>query len=56
MGEINRRSFLRRTAVAGGAILALEGLMASNKLRSLSGGTRAYAQTGSGGYGPLIPQ
>jgi len=56
MGELNRRSFLRHTAMAGGAVLALEGLMASNKLRSLSGGTRAYAQTGSGGYGPLIPQ
>ncbi len=54
MRKLNRRSFLGHTAVAGGAVLALEGLMASSKMFSLPG-SRVYAG-GAGDYGPLIAQ
>jgi uncharacterized protein len=54
MGKLSRRTFLGHTAVAGGAVLALEGLMASGKMFSLPG-SRVYAG-GAGDYGPLIPQ
>ena len=54
MGKLNRRTFLGRTAAAGGAVLAMEGLMASSKLVSLPG-SRVYAG-GAGDYGPLIAQ
>lgn len=56
MGKLNRRTFLHQTALAGGALVALEGLLASNQLRALNGGGRVSAAIGSGGYGPLIAQ
>ncbi|MGH9903002.1 MAG: alkaline phosphatase PhoX, partial [Pyrinomonadaceae bacterium] len=42
---------MRHTAIAGGAALALEGLIARDLLPR--GGGRARAQAGAGGYGPL---
>ncbi len=55
MSKLNRRNFLRQTAIAGGAALALEGLFARDKLHFVGGG-RARAAAGSGGYGPLSPR
>jgi uncharacterized protein len=54
VGKLNRRSFLGRTAMASGAVLALEGLMTSSKMFTMPG-SRVYAG-GSGDYGPLITQ
>ncbi|HYP53410.1 MAG TPA: alkaline phosphatase PhoX [Pyrinomonadaceae bacterium] len=50
MSKVNRRTFLRRGACAGGA-LALQGLAARGALEAL-GGTAAEE---AGGYGPLVP-
>ncbi len=52
MSKLNRRNFLRQTAIAGGTALALGGLFARDKFTSVDGG-RALAAAGSGGYGPL---
>ncbi len=51
MSKLNRRNFLRQTAIAGGAALALQGLVARDMLKT--GGARAFAAAGSGGYGPI---
>jgi len=50
---MNRRSFLRRSAVlAGGALVAPAALQG---LTALGTNGRAYAAPGNGGYGPLFP-
>lgn len=51
MNKVDRRTFLHRTALAGGAAFALQNLVA----RSGKSIPQALAQTGSNGsYGPLI--
>src|SRR5687768_50362 len=52
-GSTNRRGFLRRAMVAGGA-LAFPGALGG--LAGLGLPRRAYAAPGQGGYGPLAPK
>ena len=51
MQTLDRRSFLRHTALAGGALFGLDGLIARGALAQAGG--NGYAPKGGGGYGPL---
>jgi uncharacterized protein len=50
---LNRRNFIRTVAVAGGATVALNSLMARSNLFSMSG-VDALASTDANSYGPLF--
>ncbi|HEX6289092.1 MAG TPA: alkaline phosphatase PhoX [Herpetosiphonaceae bacterium] len=55
MTNIDRRTFLRRTAIASGALFGLEGLIARGALAAPHDGA-GRADKGSGGYGPVYPR
>ncbi len=55
MSRLNRRSFLRSTAVAGSALLAIEGFQARSMLDRFGIG-RTIARAANGSYGPLVPK
>lgn len=52
MTKFDRRTFLRHSTLAGGALFGLQGLIARTTLAQPA---NARAFKGSGGYGPLIP-
>ena len=52
MSRVDRRTFLRHTAVAGGTAVALQGLIA----RGTMAAPAPAAQIGTGSYGPLVPR
>lgn len=55
MTKVDRRTFLRGSAVAGGALMGAQGLMARGVFAA-SPNNRGYAKKGDGGYGPLAPR
>ena len=56
MGTLDRRSFLRTSAMAGGAALAFESLVARADLFAASAASRTPTATLADDYGPLVPK
>ncbi|MDE2848249.1 MAG: hypothetical protein OXO51_16225, partial [Gemmatimonadota bacterium] len=59
MSRLNRRSFIRNTAISVGALTvgatALQGLIARRARAMADGYAHLVAPRGEGGYGPLHP-